>query len=233
MDIFILPLLMDNYAYLLVQADRACVIDPADPEPILHFLTEKHLKLSLILSTHHHADHTAGNEMLRQASGCQVVGGGPMVAGVDHVAEDNEVLLWQGQEIRVLATPGHTHDSWCYYLPSQAALFTGDTLFVSGCGRLFEGTAEEMWHSLRKLAALPDATRIYCGHEYALENHVFSLSLQPDAASQERYAEMEERLNHGQFSMPSTLAQEKQFNLFLQAPDPARLADLRQRKNLF
>jgi len=229
----ILTALSDNFIYLLVDRDRACVIDPAEAGPVADYLKSHQLHLELILNTHHHADHSGGNQALKAAYGCQVWGGSRVVAGVDRVLTDGETAEWRGHAIRVLATPGHTQDSLCYYFPSDGLLFTGDTLFVAGCGRLFEGTAHDLWQSFQKILALPDDTLIYCGHDYALENCRFADSVQPSPATQARCQKLSARQQAGQPLVPVRLAEERAANVFLQAPDPDDLGRLRELKNRF
>jgi hydroxyacylglutathione hydrolase len=248
----VIPSGQDNCVYLLVRDDRQCaVIDPGTAGPVLAVLENQKLKLACILLTHHHADHTGGAESLKTRTHCRVIGpDSQRIAGLDETVKDNQVLNLGGLSIRVLATPGHTRTGVCYVLESvagqPAAVFTGDTLFIGGCGRLFEGSAMQMYQSLQKLAALPDDTAVYPGHDYTLENYRFALTVEPDnAIVQNRLSELEAK---GSLSViPSTLGLEKQTNPFLRAqshsirnmlkmpdaPDWEIFAELRKRKDFF
>lgn len=242
----------DNYIYLLASDDRQCaVIDPGTAGPVLATLEKQNLKLTHILLTHHHADHTGGVESLKTRTHCRVIGpDSQRIAGLDEAAQDNQILAVCGFSIRVLATPGHTRTGVCYVLESTAdrpaAVFTGDTLFIGGCGRLFEGSAPQMYQSLQKLAALPDDTAVYPGHDYTLDNYRFAMTVEPDnVIVQKCLSELEEK---GALSaIPSTIGLEKQTNPFLRtqsrsirntlempdAPDWEVFAELRKRKDFF
>jgi hydroxyacylglutathione hydrolase len=248
----IIPSGQDNCIYLLVSDDRQCaVIDPGTAGPVLAALEKQNLKLTHILLTHHHADHTGGAESLKTKTRCQVIGpDSQRIAGLDETAQDNQVLNFGGLSIRVIATPGHTPTGVCYVLESAAGqpavVFTGDTLFIGGCGRLFESSASQMHQSLQKLAALPDDTAVYPGHDYTLENYRFALTVEPDnTVVRKRLSELEEK---GSLSaIPSTIGLEKQTNPFLRTqsrsirntlempdvPDWEVFAELRKRKDYF
>jgi hydroxyacylglutathione hydrolase len=242
----------DNYIYLSAGGDGQCIaIDPGMAEPVLSVLEKQDLKLTHILLTHHHADHTGGAEPLKTRCHCRVIGpDSQRIAGLDEVVRDNQILNVCGLFIRVLATPGHTRTSVCYILESAsgqpAAVFTGDTLFIGGCGRCFEGSPEQMYQSLQKIAALPDDVRVYPGHDYTLENYRFALTVEPDnAVVRKCLSKLEEK---GSLSaIPSTIGLEKQTNPFLRAqsrsirnmlempgaPDWEVFAELRKRKDFF
>ena len=250
-SVITIPALGDNLFYLHRYNQSDClVVDPSDCSSVLRILREQDLSLQMILITHHHWDHTGGVAELKQKTGCKVVGGDKRrIQGVDQLVADGEILPVGDAEVHVIATPGHTSTSVCYYvLPSGTSvsgiLWTGDTLFVGGCGRLFEGNAKSMWGSLQKLASLPDDTLVYCGHDYTLENYEFALSIEPDNQA------VRQRLNDirqtGQ-TVPSTMLQERATNVFLlagtpelkaalnmpQAKDFEAFAELRQRKDIF
>jgi hydroxyacylglutathione hydrolase len=242
----------DNCVYLLAGNNgQGVVIDPGTAGPVLAALEKQTLNPAGILLTHHHADHTGGMESLKTKCHCRVIGPDwQRIAGLDEVTKDNHVLTLCGLSIRVLAMPGHTRTSVCYVLESTpgqpAAVFTGDTLFIGGCGRLLEGSAPQMYQSLQKLAALPDDTAVYPGHDYTLDNYRFALTVEPDnAIVQKRLSELEEK---GSLSaIPSTIGLEKQTNPFLRtqscsirntlempdAPDGEIFAELRKRKDCF
>jgi hydroxyacylglutathione hydrolase len=249
-----LKVLGTNFTYLhRCGAGRAFVVDPGDALAILRSLQQQGLTLAAILATHHHWDHIAGAAELQAKTRCELIGvGRTLVPAPDRVVSDGDTLMVGEVHMRAIATPGHTRDSVCYYVPPQddtaGVLYTGDTLFVGGCGRLLEGDAETMWQSLRKLATLPADTLVYCGHDYTLENYEFAVTIDPaNRRLQDRLAEIQKTLEYGGLTVPSTIAQERATNLFLQADhphvqavlglsgaDPARVfAELRSRKDLF
>jgi hydroxyacylglutathione hydrolase len=221
LDILLLPVLTDNYIYLLHEpvSGATAVVDPAIAEPVLAVLQENGWQLDYIFNTHHHSDHVGGNLQLKQATGCQIVGAvadQTRIPGIDIALNDGECIQLGNQTLQVIATPGHTSGHIVYYCAESRALFCGDTLFSLGCGRLFEGSAEQMWHSLLKLKALPGATRIYCAHEYTQANGQFALSLEADNQDlQQRLADVEVLRANSQPTLPSTIALEMATNPFL------------------
>jgi hydroxyacylglutathione hydrolase len=237
----------DNYIYLLIAGDRqAIVIDPGEAGPVVSVVEKQKLKLTHILLTHHHADHVGGIETLKAKYSCRVIGpDSQRIAGLDQVVQDNQILSFPDFSIRVILTPGHTRTSVCYALES-AAVFTGDTMFVCGCGRCFEGSPQQMHESLQKLAALPDETLVYPGHDYTAENYQFALTVEPNnEVVKKRLSELEAK---GSMSaIPSTIKLEKQTNPFLRtqslsirtilnmpdAPNWEVFGDLRSKKNSF
>eukprot|EP00239_Pterosperma_sp_CCMP1384_P000354 CAMPEP_0197851166 /NCGR_PEP_ID=MMETSP1438-20131217/17429_1 /TAXON_ID=1461541 /ORGANISM="Pterosperma sp., Strain CCMP1384" /LENGTH=305 /DNA_ID=CAMNT_0043464669 /DNA_START=133 /DNA_END=1047 /DNA_ORIENTATION=- len=177
----LVPLLTDNYAYLIHESKEnlTAIVDPAEAGPVLSLLEERGLKLDYIINTHHHWDHTGGNEELKAATGAAIVGPDAdkeRIPGIDIALKDSEVWQFGGQEVRVMDTPGHTKGHVSFYMPQPGWVFTGDTLFALGCGRLFEGTHQQMFDSLAKLKDLPGETLVFCGHEYTASNARFCLS---------------------------------------------------------
>lgn len=245
----------DNYIYVCPYGERrSFVVDPTDATMVLRVLEEHRLKLAAILLTHHHGDHTAGVTALKSRTGCQVVGPDEQrIGGIDRLIRDGDTVSLDGLTAQVLATPGHTRSSVCYYLPSSGdeqpgLLFTGDTLFVGGCGRPMECDAGILWKSLTRLTALPDETLIFCGHDYTAENYEFALTIEPDNRTvREQLEETTEAARKGRPTVPSTIEREKATNIFLRATEPAVrsaigmeqaspervFAELRQRKNHF
>jgi len=221
MQIHVLPIFSDNYAYLIEHEGHAAVVDPAEPGPVLEALKEKNLTLDLILNTHHHFDHVSGNDAVKKATGCRITGpDDSRIPGLDEpVGEGDTVAFAHG--LRVIATSGHGSADLSFYLPAEGgftpgAVFTGDTLFAGGCGRLFECGPAEMWNSLKKLAALPEDTRVYCGHEYTESNYAFALSILPDHDRiKARAAEVQRLRVAGHPSIPSSIGEEKASNPFL------------------
>jgi hydroxyacylglutathione hydrolase len=250
-----IPAFGDNFVYLYeYQPGDALAVDPSDGSPVLRILRQQGLRLTTILVTHHHWDHTAGVAELKGKTRCEVISGDARrISGIDHLVEDGQSLSVGEAEIKVIATPGHTRTSVCYYVqPSgddkNGILWTGDTLFVGGCGRLLECDAQAMWDSLRKLACLPDDTLVYCGHDYTVENYEFALTIEPDnQAVRRRLAEVTQAQKAGGQTVPSTILQERLTSPFLRADSPelkaalnmpgARavkvFAELRRRKDVF
>ena len=226
MEIIVIPCLKDNYAYLVRGENVCAVVDPSEAEPVLAALAARQWKLTHILNTHHHLDHTGGNLALKERFGAQVVGPGKDAAripGIDIGVEERTGWNFAGQTVQVLEVPGHTRGAITFVIGGNA--FTGDTLFAMGCGRLFEGDPPTMWTSLSKLMTLPDSTRIYCGHEYTQNNGRFALTLEPDnSALQERMGAVDAARSGNRPTVPSTMALEKQTNPFLR-PDSAAIRE--------
>jgi hydroxyacylglutathione hydrolase len=229
-----IPVLSDNYVYLVhePQAGVTAVVDPAVAAPVLERLRQRGRTLDWILSTHHHADHTAGNLELKQATGCRIAGArkdAARIPGIDlGLVEGDRFELGQARA-EVFETPGHTLGHISYWFAEAKALFCADTLFSLGCGRVFEGNFEQMWRSLSKLAALPDDATVYCAHEYTQSNARFALSVDPDnPALKARAAEVERQRAAGRPTVPTMLGEERKANPFLRPHDPA----IRQRLGL-
>ncbi len=223
----IVPLLTDNYGYLLTDEATGvvAVVDPAEAGPVLERLRARGGRLDWILLTHHHGDHVGGVPELVAATGCKVAGAAAdahRLPPLDRAFAPDELFELGRSCARVLATPGHTSGHVAYLFEATGDLFCGDTLFVMGCGRVLEGDVAALWRSLRLLAALPGETRIWCGHEYAAGNARFALSVDPDnRALVERAAEVERRRAARRPTVPSTIAAERATNPFLRAGDPA------------
>jgi len=216
-----LPVLTDNYIYLLhdPESEETAAVDPALAEPVLDALAKRNWTLTYILNTHHHHDHVGGNLSLKQKTGCQIIASESdrhRIPGIDLAVTASDNLTLGNHSIQIIETPGHTNGHIVYYLPEDDLLFCGDTLFVMGCGRLFEGTAGQLWHSLQKLKQLPARTRIYCTHEYTESNARFALSVEPDnIVLQEKMAWVRRQRAQNQATVPSTLAEELATNPFL------------------
>lgn len=220
MTIHTIPILQDNYAYLIVENQRAVAIDPGEPGPILKVLNDGGLVLEAVWLTHSHYDHVAGCGELERKTGCLVVQ--PHDFGN---TPDNDRLL-EGQRFSFFPTPGHCPEHIAIYHPS-GHLFCGDSLFIGGCGRLLSGTAREMWQSLQRIAALPPETRLYCGHEYTLDNLEFAASiLSGDPNVNSRLTEVRKLRAANRPTVPGILEQELRTNIFLRASDPAVAAAL-------
>jgi hydroxyacylglutathione hydrolase len=213
----------DNYVWTLRNAKHAAVVDPGEAQPVLDFLAREKLELVAILATHHHPDHVGGIAELLRDHPVPVYGPKrePIATLTHPVAEGDTVTIPQlGAKFSVLDIPGHTRAHIAYY--GAGALFCGDTLFACGCGRVFEGTAEQMYASLEKLRALPDETQVYCGHEYTLANIGFAKNVEPQNAALAAREERDRRLREaGKPTVPSTMREERATNPFLRCQEPA------------
>lgn len=252
-DIHLVPCLKDNYAYILhgQRRDAVAVVDPSEAAPVLTALQSLGLSLTHILNTHHHFDHTGGNLELKALTGARIIGpraDADRIPGIDIPVSEGDRVAIGDTHAHVLEIPGHTRGHIAFWFGSANAVFTGDTMFAMGCGRLFEGTPAQMWSSLSKLSSLPAETRVYCGHEYTQSNGRFALTLEPDNIDlRMRMEEVDERRRQGLPTIPSTIGLELKTNPFLR-PDAATLrrtlqledagtvevfAEIRQRKDTF
>ncbi len=249
MQIEIVPCLTDNYAYLIKSGAQCAVVDPSEAAPVQAALDRLGWRPGHILNTHHHTDHVGGNLELKQLYGAQIVGpakDAARIPGIDTGVDEQSGWAFAGHGVQVLEVPGHTRGAITFVMEGHA--FTGDTLFALGCGRMFEGDAATMWNSLSKLAALPDATRIYCGHEYTENNGRFALTVEPgNAALAARMRDVKAARAKGLPTIPSTIGLEKQTNPFLRsqsaeirktlgmenASDTAVFGEVRRRKDNF
>lgn len=245
-SVIVIPALGDNFSYLFeYEKNKVIVVDPTDASLVLDKIKKHNLELAAVIATHHHWDHTAGIKELEYRTSCQII-------TADQDPGDGQILDFGNSRIRTIATPGHTDDSVCFYIEpsadSDGIIFTGDTLFIAGCGRPIEGDARTMWNSLEKLAALPDNTLVYPGHDYTEENYEFALTIEPEnEAIQKLLKLLRQNQKEGKSTVPSTIAWEKQTNVFLRAntaviksaidmqssSDAEVFAELRRRKNIF
>jgi hydroxyacylglutathione hydrolase len=221
LEVLQLPVLQDNYIFLVhhsAQGETA-VIDPAVSEEVLKALDQKGWNLTHILNTHHHPDHIGGNLELKEVTGCQIWGSAKdrhRIPGIDHFLKNGDMIPFGQSAIEVIETPGHTLGHICFHFSSAGIAFVGDTLFAMGCGRIFEGTAAQMLQSLKSLAALPLTTKVYCAHEYTLNNGRFALSIEPDNhALTHRMEKVRQRRQANQPTIPTTIAEERLSNPFL------------------
>jgi hydroxyacylglutathione hydrolase len=221
------PTRSDNYGVLV--HDKAtgatAAIDAPDAEQLLAALNEKGWKLTHILTTHHHHDHTAGNAAVKRATGCTIIGPAKEAAsipGIDVRVAEGDTVEIGGVKARVIETPGHTRGHVSYHFPDDRLVFVGDTLFSVGCGRLLEGDAKTMWSSLEKLAKLPPDTTLYCGHEYTNANCRFALTVEPENdALRARAVEVAKLAAQGEPALPTTISRELDTNPFLRPSSPA------------
>lgn len=215
------PCLQDNYGYLIhdAEANLTAAIDTPEVNPINRALKERGWKLTHILNTHHHFDHAGGNKALKEQWGCTIVGAkndASRIPGIDVMVDDGDTYQFGRHPAKVFDVSGHTIGHIAYYFPDDSVLFCGDALFALGCGRLFEGTPAQMWNSLQKLRNLPDATAVYCAHEYTQSNARFALSVEPqNSALQARSREIDKLRAEGKPTVPSTIGLEKATNPFL------------------
>jgi hydroxyacylglutathione hydrolase len=253
LDIRLVPMFADNYGFLIrdPESGKTAVVDPGQPEPIIAALEALGWSLELILNTHHHADHVGGNLALKARYGAAVVGpaaDGDRIPGLDRGVGEGDLVAIGRHEAQVLEVHGHTRAHIAYWFSGDQAVFCGDTLFALGCGRLFEGTAADMWSSLKKLRALPPDTRVYCAHEYTQANCRFALTVEGSSETLLARAEaIATARAEGLPTVPSTIALERATNPFLRAdvpeflaasgyggqPATAVFADIRGRKDSF
>jgi len=229
------PQLADNYAYLLIDpaSGNAAVVDCAEAGPVLHEARRRSVRLVAVLATHHHFDHVGGNgDLLASNRELRVFGSAadaPRIPGITDQVRDGKTISPAGLSGRVILIPAHTSGHVAYHFPNERAVFTGDTLFVAGCGRLFEGDAAQMMRSLDKLASLPDDTAVYCGHEYTEKNLRFAETLEPNNERlREKLARVREMRRAGRPTVPSTIADEKATNPFLRTRSAELAASVRR-----
>lgn len=253
LEIHQFPCLSDNYGVLLRDAKAGVVasIDAPDGEAVLAALRQKSWNLTHILVTHHHWDHTQGNEVVKAATGCTIIGPkgeADKVPGIDIKVGEGDTFKFGSFDVEVHETPGHTAGHIIYHIPGAKAAFVGDTLFAMGCGRVIEGNMAQMWRGVEKVAKLPPDTVLYCGHEYTVANAEFAMSVEPgNKALQDRLAEAKALRAAGKPTLPTTVARELETNPFIRvdsaeiranlgmqnASDAEVFAEVRTRKNNF
>ena len=239
MRVEIIPCLQDNYSYLIIDDNNnsACVVDPGEAKPIVDYLKNKNIKLRYILNTHHHFDHIGGNEYLKKKFGSIVVGFKKdinRIPEIDVLLEDNQIWKAENFEAKIIHIPGHTSGHICFHFFQDKLVFTGDTLFSLGCGRIFEGTYKEMFESLNKIKSLPEETKVFCGHEYTLNNLKFCIKYDPENQNLKKKAEnIKKKIDNGLPTIPSTIKDELECNIFLRANDLESFSKLRDLKDNF
>jgi hydroxyacylglutathione hydrolase len=225
-EVILVPAFADNYIYVLRDAasGKVGVVDPGDAAPVQAELERRGWSLTHIFLTHHHDDHIGGAEALKARYRASVVGAradAHRIPGLDVMLGDGDRTVFGEQTARVFAVPGHTSGHIAFWFEAAETLFSGDTLFSLGCGRLFEGTPAQMWDSLQSLRSLTDSTRVYCGHEYTQSNGRFALTVDPDnAALHQRMEEVAALRERNQPTIPTTIGMERRTNPFLRADDP-------------
>ena len=239
MKIEIIRCLKDNYSYLIIDEVSldACVVDPSEPAPIINFVEENKIKLKYILNTHHHYDHVGGNTELKKRYNLNIVGfkgDKDRIPEIDTLVEDNKIWKMDNFEAKIYHIPGHTSGHIAFHFFKEKKIFTGDTLFSLGCGRIFEGTYEQMFKSLEKIKALSKDTEIYCGHEYTLQNSNFCATYDANNLQlQKKISKIKEKLANGLPTVPTILNDEIQCNIFLKAKDLKTFSKLRDLKDNF
>ena len=239
MKIEIIPCLKDNYSYVIFDEKKniACVIDPSESEPIIEFLEKNKINLKFILNTHHHYDHVGGNKKLKEKYNASVIGfkgDKERIPEIDILVDDQEIWKYENFETKIIHVPGHTLGHICFYFYNNKSIFTGDTLFSLGCGRVFEGTHSQMYESLKKIKDLPHETKIFCGHEYTLDNSKFCLSLdQNNEDLKKKIIQIQKKLQNNFPTIPSTIKEELQCNIFLRSDNIENFSKLRDLKDNF
>ena len=239
MRVEIIPCLQDNYSYLIIDDSNnsACVVDPGEAKPIINFLKSNNISLKYILNTHHHFDHIGGNKDLKEKFGSAIVGFKEdvnKIPEIDILLEDNQIWKAENFVAKIIHIPGHTLGHICFHFFQEKLVFTGDTLFSLGCGRIFEGTYEQMFKSLNKIKSLPIETKVYCGHEYTLNNSKFCIKYNPENLNLKKKIEnIKNKINNGNPTIPSTIKDELECNIFLRAKDLESFSKLRDLKDNF
>ena len=239
MRIEIVPCLQDNYSYLIIDESNqfACVVDPGEAAPIINFLKNKNIKLKFILNTHHHFDHIGGNKDLKRRFGSIVLGfkkDANRIPEIDILLEDKQIWKEENFLAQIIHIPGHTTGHICFHFFREKLVFTGDTLFSLGCGRIFEGTNKDMFDSLNKIKSLPEETKVYCGHEYTLNNSKFCKIHSPENLKLKKKIEnIKKQIEEGLPTIPSTIKDELECNIFLRVNDLESFSKLRDLKDNF
>ena len=238
MQIKIIKCLQDNYSYIIIDNNNnACVVDPSESEPVIKYLEENKINLKFILNTHHHYDHVGGNKELKKKYNAKVLGyinDKERIPEIDIFLKNKEIWNTDSFKFQIFHIPGHTSGHICYYFIDEKFLFTGDTLFSLGCGRIFEGTYEQMFSSLQLFKSFPKDTKIFCGHEYTLKNSEFCKKYDPkNKKLDNRILEIKNVLSKGLPTIPTTIEDELDCNIFLRSGDLETFSKLRDLKDNF
>ena len=239
MKIKIIPCLKDNYSYLIIdeKKDTACVIDPSESDPIIKYLENNKIDLKFILNTHHHYDHVGGNQKLKEKYNAKIIGfqeDKDRIPGIDILVDDQEI--WENENFvaKIIHIPGHTLGHICFYFFNNKLVFTGDTLFSLGCGRIFEGTNLQMYESLKKIKELPKDTKVFCGHEYTLNNSKFCLIHdQNNDNLKNKIKKIKKKVQNNLPTVPSTIKEELECNIFLRSKNVESFSKLQDLKDNF
>ena len=239
MEIKIINCLQDNFSYLLIDEKslNACVVDPGEAQPILKYIENNKINLKFILNTHHHHDHIGGNNILKSEFGAKILAfkdDKERIPKIDIFLEDNQIWKDGPFEFKVIHVPGHTSGHICFSFFNEKIIFTGDTLFSLGCGRIFEGSYDDMFNSLSKLKKLSPETKIYFGHEYTLNNSIFCNKFDKNNSELKiKIADIKKKLDKGMPTVPSTIKEELDCNIFLRAKNLKEFSKLRDLKDNF
>jgi len=239
MKVKIINCLEDNFSYLLINEKNldACVVDPGEAKPILEYIEKNGINLKYILNTHHHHDHIGGNNILKNKFGAKILafkGDKERIPMIDIFLEDNQIWKDSIFEFKVIHVPGHTSGHICFSFFNEKIIFTGDTLFSLGCGRIFEGSYNDMFNSLSKFKNLPTQTKIYFGHEYTLNNSIFCNKFDKNNSKLNlKIAEIKNKVDKGIPTVPSTIKEELDCNIFLRAKNLKEFSKLRDLKDNF
>ncbi len=237
LEVVRIPVLSDNYVWLVHDAasGETVAVDPAVADPVLEAAAARGWRIDQIWNTHWHGDHTGGNAAIKAATGCIITGPAAeaeRIGTLDRTVGEGDSVRIGDHVAQVMAVPAHTAGHIAYHLSDERIAFVGDTLFAMGCGRLFEGTAAQMFANLQRLAALPDDTRVYCAHEYTLSNGRFALTVEPEnAALAARVAAVEAARARGEATVPTSIGEERATNIFMRARDAEELAERRAAKD--
>ena len=239
MKIEIIKCLQDNYSYLIIDEkdQKACVVDPGEAKPIINYIENNKIKLKYILNTHHHYDHVGGNIELKEKYNLNIIGFRSdqyRIPGITALVDDGQIWKEDNFEAKIYHIPGHTSGHIAFYFFKENIIFTGDTLFSLGCGKIFEGTHKQMFNSLNKIKELPKNTEIFCGHEYTLQNSNFCLANDPkNLKLKEKIIEIKKNVKNNLPSIPTKLSDELELNIFLKAKDLESFSKLRDLKDNF
>ena len=239
MKIEIIPCLQDNYSYLIIDEENniACVVDPGEADPIIKYLEDTQIELKFILNTHHHYDHVGGNQKLKEKYGASIVGykgDRERIPGIDIMVNDQETWAYKNFKAKIIHIPGHTLGHICFYFYKDESVFTGDTLFSLGCGKIFEGTYAQMFNSLMKLKKLPKSTKVFCGHEYTLQNSKFCMAHDENNENlKNKLNDIKIKIKAGLSTIPSTIQDELECNIFLRSNNLETFSKLRDLKDNF
>jgi hydroxyacylglutathione hydrolase len=239
LEVACVPVLSDNYVWLIHDAEtgETVVVDPGEAAPVLAAADARGWRISAIWNTHWHPDHTGGNAVIKAATGCTITGPAAeagKIPTLDRLVGEGDAVRLGAIAAQVMAVPAHTAGHIAYHLPDAGIAFVGDTLFAMGCGRLFEGTAAQMWANMQRLAALPPETIVYCAHEYTQSNGRYALTVESDNADlAARMREVDALRARGQPTVPTTIALERATNPFMRAESAVELAERRSAKDSF
>ena len=239
MKVEIIKCLQDNYSYLIIdeESNSACVVDPSEADPVIAYIQRNNIKLKFVLNTHHHFDHVGGNKELKKKYGAKIVGfknDKIRIPDIDILVNDNQIWKSGKFELKIIHIPGHTTGHICFYFFKEKLAFTGDTLFSLGCGRIFEGTYEQMYNSLNKLKKLPKNTKVYCGHEYTFKNSLFcSKHDKNNNDLKQKIIDINVKIKNNLPTIPSTIGEELACNIFLRAKNLEEFSKLRDLKDNF